>query len=145
MEMVNDDREGQVPSVEDDLFWHPPADAPKDWKPTFEVRPTQAQPGRSFSIKGLLSRSRGSSVEEETGSMQVESRDQGLVRRSSRPSKQIHRPTALTSTAVSQCESVKEEEEEPPKQDDVVQVEPPTSSTNIKANHLLISECGTAK
>ena len=58
MEMVNDDREGQVPSVEDDLFWQPPVDAPKDWKPTFEVRPTQNQPGRSFSIRGLLNRSK---------------------------------------------------------------------------------------
>lgn len=145
MEMVNDDREGQVPSVEDDLFWQPPADAPKDWKPTFEIRPTQTQPGRSFSIRGLLNRGRGNSAEEETGSMQVESRDQGLVRRSSRPSKQAHRPTALSSQAGAQCESVKEEEEEPPELKDVVEVERPTSNHNIKANHLLISECATAK
>jgi len=116
MEMVNDDREGQVPNVEDDLFWQPPVDAPKDWKPTFEIRPTQSQPGRSFSIKGLLNRN-GRVVfpsEEEAASMQVESRDQGgLVRRSSKPSKQTHRPKDMVFQ-----QSL----------EDVVEVEPPPAA-----------------
>ena len=130
MEMVNDDREGQVPSVEDDLFWHPPVDAPKDWKPTFEIRPTQNQPSRSFSIKGLLNRNRSSRVvfpmEEETDGMQVESRDQGLVRRSSKPLKQRNGATdrvfqkSHSAPPRPHC-TVEEEEEE---EDSVVQVEP---------------------
>ena len=94
----------------------------KDWKPTFEIRPTQGQPGRSFSIKGLLNRNR--SREEETDALQVESRDQGLVRRSSKPLKQINGARdrvfqpSLRAPPLSQL-SVKEEEEE----DGVVQVE----------------------
>ena len=129
MEMVNDDREGQVPSVEDDLFWQPPVDAPKDWKPTFEVRPTQSQPGRSFSIRGLLNRSKVVfPMEEETDAMQIESRDQGLVRRSSKPLKQINRSTdrvfQQSLTAGSLPHGSVKEEEEPPELDDVVQVEP---------------------
>ena len=128
MDMVNDDREGQVPSVEDDLFWQPPPDAPKDWKPTFEVRPTQGDPSRSFSIRRLLSRR--VPMEEETASMQVECRDQGLVRRSSRPSKQMNRPTAV----LQQSLSVKEEEDEPPELDDVVQVESPTTGPKKQNN-----------
>ena len=128
MDMVNDDREGQVPSVEDDLFWQPPPDAPKDWKPTFEIRPTQVEPLRSFSIRRLLSRR--VPMEDEPGSMQVECRDQGLVGPSSRPSKQINRPTA----AFQQSLSVKEEEDEPPELDDVVQLESPTTGSKKQNN-----------
>ena len=128
MDIVNDEREGQVPSIEDDLFWQPPPDAPKDWKPTFEVRPTQGDPSRSFSIRRLLSRR--VPMEEETASMQVECRDQGLVRRSSRPSKQMNRPTAV----LQQSLSVKEEEDEPPELDDVVQVESPTTGPKKQNN-----------
>jgi len=132
MEMVNDDREGQVPSVEDDLFWQPPVDAPKDWKPTFEIRPTQNQPSRSFSIKGLLNRNRSSRVvfpmEEEADGMQVESRDQGLVRRSSKPLKQRNGATdrvfqkSHSAPPLPHCTVEEEEEEE--EEDSVVQVEP---------------------
>jgi len=114
MDIVNDEREGQVPSIEDDLFWQPPPDAPKDWKPSFEICPTQGQP---FSISRLLRR------EEETGPMQVECWDQGLMRRSPRHSKQITRPTAVFQPSL----SVKEEEDEPTGLDDVVQVESPTA------------------
>ena len=104
MDIVNDDREGQVPLVEEDLFWQPPPDAPQDWKPTFEVRPTQ--PARSFSIKRLLSRV--VPMEEETTSMQLESRDQGsVVRRHMRPSKRDHQSLAFKHSL-----SVKEEREE---------------------------------
>ena len=124
MDIVNDDREGEVPNVEDDLFWQPPLDAPTDWKPTFEIRPTQVQPTRSFSIRRLLSRV--VPTEEEMASMQVESRDQGLMRRISRPSTRTHQPAVFQ-----QSLSVKEEEDEPPELVDVVQVESPkTMITN---------------
>ena len=104
MDIVNDDREGQVPLVEEDLFWQPPPDAPQDWKPTFEVRPTQ--PARNFSIKRLLSRV--VPMEEETTSMQLESRDQGsVVRRHMRPSKRDRQSLAFKHSL-----SVKEEREE---------------------------------
>ena len=125
MDIVNDDREGEVPNVEDDLFWQPPLDAPTDWKPTFEIRTTQVQPTRSFSIRRLLSRV--VPMEEEMASMQVESRDQGLMRRISRPSKQTHQPAVFQQS----CNRVKEEEDEPPELVDVVQVESPkTMITN---------------
>ena len=69
-------------------------------------------------------------MEEETGSMQVECRDQGLVQPSSRPSKQINRPTAVFQQSL----SVKEEEDEPSELDDVVQLESPTTGSKKQNN-----------
>jgi len=124
MDIVNEDQEGQVPTVEDDLFWQPPPDAPKDWKPTFEIRPTEDQPFESFSIGQLLSRRVPVEEEMASNSMQVECRDQGLMRRSPR---QINRPTAVLQPSL----SVKEEEDE---LDDVVQVESQNAGPEKQTN-----------